>query len=113
MRRSTKIGRPDRRRNRYPLLSIEGFFNTIRPVRHSDGCDPFRLGDELSPCVAGGVYDGVIVLEDGVREPALAEILPDVLYWIQLGCSRRQENRCDVFRHDELARRMPSGAIEQ
>ena len=33
MRRSTQIGRPDRRRNRYPLLSIEGFFNTIRKER--------------------------------------------------------------------------------
>jgi hypothetical protein len=30
MRRSTQIGRPDRRHNRYPLLSIKGFFNTIR-----------------------------------------------------------------------------------
>ena len=83
------------------------------PVPHSDGCDPFGLGDELSPCVAGRVYDGVVVLEDGVREPVLAEILPDVLHWIQLGRARRQENRRDVFRHDELACRMPSGAIEQ
>ena len=83
------------------------------PVPHSDGCDPFRLGYELSPCVAGRVYDGVVVLEDGVREPVLAEILPDVLDWIQLRRSRRQENRRDIFRHDELACRMPSGAIEQ
>ena len=28
-RRSTQIGRSDRRRNRYPRLSTEGFFNTI------------------------------------------------------------------------------------
>jgi hypothetical protein len=33
MRRSTQIGRPDRRHNRYPLLSIKGFFNTIRKQR--------------------------------------------------------------------------------
>ena len=33
MRRSIQIGRPDRRRNLYPLLSIEGFFNTIRKQR--------------------------------------------------------------------------------
>jgi hypothetical protein len=38
----------------------------VGPVTHSDGCDPFGLGDELSPCVAGRVYDGVVVLEDGV-----------------------------------------------
>jgi hypothetical protein len=30
MRRRAQIGRPDRRRNRYPLSSAEGFFNTIR-----------------------------------------------------------------------------------
>jgi hypothetical protein len=29
MRRRAQIGRPDRRRNRYPLASAEGFFNTI------------------------------------------------------------------------------------
>ena len=28
--------------------------------------DLFGLGDELSPSIAGGVYDGVVVLEDGV-----------------------------------------------
>jgi hypothetical protein len=83
-----------------------------RPILHSNGCNPLGLGDELSPCVAGGVYDGVVVLEDCVREPVLAEILPDVLDWVQLGRLRRQENRGDVLRHDELARPMPSGAIE-
>jgi len=74
---------------------------------------PFRLGDELSPCVAGRVDDGVVVLEDGVGEPVLAEILPDVLDRVQLGRSRRQEDRRDVFWRVELACRMPSGAIEQ
>ena len=63
--------------------------------------------------VAGRVYDGVVVLEDGVREPVLAEILPDVLDWVQLRRSGRQENRRDVFGHDELACRLPTGAIEQ
>jgi hypothetical protein len=30
MRRRAQIGRPDRRRNRFPLSSAEGFFNAIR-----------------------------------------------------------------------------------
>jgi hypothetical protein len=30
MRRRAQIARPDRRRNRYPLSSAEGFFTTIR-----------------------------------------------------------------------------------
>jgi hypothetical protein len=36
------------------------------PFSHSNGCNALGLGDELSPWVAGGVYDGVVVL-DGVR----------------------------------------------
>jgi hypothetical protein len=36
------------------------------PLFACDGCDPFGLGDELSPCVADRVYDGVVVLEDGI-----------------------------------------------
>ena len=44
------------------------------PVTPSDGCDPFGLGDELSPCVAGRVDDGVVVLEEGVcQAPFWAE----------------------------------------
>jgi hypothetical protein len=35
MRRTAQIGRPDRRRNRYPLASAEGFFNTIDVKRTS------------------------------------------------------------------------------
>ena len=38
----------------------------MRPVAHSDGCDGFGFGDELSPCGACGVDDGVVVFEDGV-----------------------------------------------
>jgi hypothetical protein len=35
-RHLTRIVRPDRRRNRYPLSSAEGFFNTIGRVRSTD-----------------------------------------------------------------------------
>ena len=37
------------------------------PNHAADRCDRLWLGDELSPCVAGGVNDGVVGLEDAVR----------------------------------------------
>ena len=36
------------------------------PNSRSDGRDPFGLGRQLSPCVAGCVDDGVVVVKDGV-----------------------------------------------
>jgi hypothetical protein len=33
--------------------------------------------DEVSPCVAGSVDNGVVIFEDGVCDPILTEILPD------------------------------------
>src|SRR6516164_7246531 len=31
------------------------------PISHSDGCDPFRVGDEFAPRFACSVDDGVVV----------------------------------------------------
>ena len=58
------------------------------------------------------LYDGVVVFEDGVREPVLAEILPDVLDRFQFRGAGRQEDRRDVVGHVEFARRVPSGSVE-
>ncbi len=71
------------------------------------------MGDELSPCVAGGVDDGVVGFEDAVREPIGAQILPDVFDRVQLGRTGRQKNRRDVLGGIELSGRMPFGAIKQ
>jgi hypothetical protein len=43
----------------------------------------------------------------------VAEILPDVLDRVQFGRTGRQEDRCDVFGHVELVRRVPSGPVEE
>ena len=71
------------------------------------------MGDEPSPGVTGGVDDGVIVLEDAVREPVLAQILPDILDRVQFRSARRQQDRRDVLGHVEFSRCVPAGAIEQ
>jgi hypothetical protein len=84
----------------------------VSPVAHSDRCDRFGLSDELSAGGAGGVDDGVVVLEDSVREPVLPQILPDVFDRVQFRGARRQEDRRDVFGHVELAGRVPSGPVE-
>jgi hypothetical protein len=42
------------------------------------------LAMSFAPGGAGGVDDGVVVFEDGVGEPVLAQILPDVLDRVEL-----------------------------
>ena len=50
----------------------------VCPSSHSDGHDPPRLIDELVPGVAAVVDDLVVGFEDAVREPIVADELPDV-----------------------------------
>jgi hypothetical protein len=85
----------------------------VGPVPHSNGCDGFGPGGQSPPCVAGCVYDGVVIFKDGVRDPVLAEILPDVLDWVQLRGPRRQEDRRDVFGHVELVGNVPPSPVEK
>ena len=56
----------------------------MSPTPHADRPDGLRLCDEPVPGVAAGVEDGVVVIEDAVREPVLSEVLPDVLDRVQL-----------------------------
>ncbi len=47
------------------------------PISQSDGHDRLWLIDELVPSLAAGLNDGVVIFEDAVREPILAQVLPD------------------------------------
>jgi succinyl-CoA:acetate CoA-transferase len=42
------------------------FLTDMGPFAHPDGCDGFGLIDEAVPCVAGGVDDVVVAVEDAV-----------------------------------------------
>jgi hypothetical protein len=53
MRRRAQIGRPDRRRNRYPLASAEGFFNTIDVKPPLIVSSELRLGGVTANLSAG------------------------------------------------------------
>ena len=83
------------------------------PISQSDGHDRLWLIDELVPGLATGLDDGVVIFEDAVREPILAEVLPDVLDRVQLGGARGQQDDGEVFRNLELAGAVPTGAVHQ
>ena len=56
--------------------------------------------------------DIVVVAEDAVGEPVVAEELPDVFDGIEFGRARRQRQESDIVRHDEPAGEVPSGLVE-
>jgi hypothetical protein len=56
--------------------------------------------------------DVVVGGEHAVRQPVVADELPDVFNRVQLGRSGWQRQEGDVGGHDELGRDVPSGLIE-
>ena len=62
--------------------------------------------------MAAVIEDVALGSEDPVGEPILAQVLPDVLDWVEFGAFRRQWQEGDVGRHDELVRKVPSGLVE-
>ena len=85
----------------------------MRPISQSDGHDRLWLIDELVPGLATGLDDGVVIFEDAVGEPILAQVLPDVLDRVQLGRARGQQDDGEVFRDLELVAAVPSGTVHQ
>jgi hypothetical protein len=55
----------------------------------------------------------VIGLEDAVRQKVGAQELPDLLDGVQLRRTRRQQDRRDVLRPDEIAGDVPARTVEQ
>ena len=51
--------------------------------------------------------------EDPVRDPVVAQKLPDVLDRIELRVFRRQRDDGDIRRHGEAAGEMPAGLIKE
>src|SRR4051812_9051179 len=83
------------------------------PFARADRCDGSGLGDEPAPGVAGGLDDLLVGVEDAVREPSLAQILPDVFDGVQLRGARWQQDDGDVLWDVEGACRVPASAVEQ
>lgn len=83
-----------------------------RPLAGCDGAHDIRLGDECPPSVAAGFDNGVVVLEDPIREEILAQILPDIFDRIQLRRIRRQRQQRHVCWNSKVGRAMPTGAVK-
>jgi hypothetical protein len=82
-------------------------------LAQSDGHDAPGLIDELVPSVAAMVDEIVVGFEDAVREPVVAQKLPDVFDRIELGAFWRQRNDGDVCGHEEAGRQVPASLIDQ
>jgi hypothetical protein len=85
----------------------------VRPLAQSNGHDAPGLIDELVPSVAAMVDEIVVGFEDAVREPVVAQKLPDVFDRIELGAFWRQRNDGDICGHDEAGRQVPASLIDQ
>ena len=83
------------------------------PVAQTDGHDFPRLADEMVPGLAAMVEEIVVGGEDAVRQPVLADELPDVFDRVQFRAFRRERHERDCRRHDKTIGQMPSGLIEQ
>ena len=59
------------------------------------------------------LIDEIVVFEDAVRRPIVAQEPPDVFDPIELGTYRRQRHNGDVWWHDESRRQVPAGLIDQ
>jgi len=82
------------------------------PFSDADGFDCFGARDEISPSLASGVDDGVVVFEDVVGEPVRPQILPDVFHRVEFGSARGKQDRGDVGGYGEVGRRVPTGTVE-
>lgn len=68
---------------------------------------------EFIPGFAEAVAGSVVTLENPVRKPGLAEILPDVFSWVEFRTCRRRVEQRDVGGRFKFAGRMPAGFVEQ
>jgi hypothetical protein len=73
--------------------------------------DASGLGEEASPRGAGGIDDGVVVIEQAEREETLLEIEPQALDRIEFGAAGRQRQQRDVVGHRQVVGDVPSGLI--
>lgn len=82
------------------------------PVAKADSHDFPRAFDELVPRFAGERDDVFVAGEHPVREPVLADVLPDILDRVQFRRPGRQRHEGDVLRHDERLGHVPAGLVE-
>jgi hypothetical protein len=72
-----------------------------------DGCSVrrFQWWQQWSTMWPVAVFDSVVIAEHRVRQPVVAQELPDVLHHVELGAFRRQRQERDVVGHGESPER--------
>jgi hypothetical protein len=80
----------------------------LEPGIGAQGSNPPGLAEQPIPGVTAAVDDLVSGLENAVREAIVSEMQPKSLDRIEFGRVGRQEDQAEVFRHDEIATRMPA-----
>ena len=85
----------------------------VRPLAQPDRHDLPGLIDEAVPRFAAMVDEVVVGAEDPVRQPIVAQELPDVFDRVQLRAFWGQRHDRDGGRHDEMARQVPSGLVQE
>jgi len=85
----------------------------MRPIAKTDRHDRPRLIYELVPGVAAVVDDVVVGFEDPIGQPVIPHELPDIFDGVEFGAFRRQGQKGDVGRDDQITGEMPSGLIQQ
>lgn len=85
---------------------------TYGPGSRADGHDLPGLIDEAVPGLATVIKTILIGFELAVREPVVAQELPDILDRVQLRQARGQRHESDVGGHLEVRRGMSSSLID-
>src|SRR3978361_176275 len=82
------------------------------PIPCSDGADAVRVVNEEVPGGGEGLDDGLVTVPDPGAELVAAEVIPDVLHWVQLRRVGRQGQQNDVVWHCEFtACLVPPGTV--
>ena len=64
------------------------------------------------PCVATGIDDGVLILEDAEAQEAFSEVEPEPFDWVEFRAVGRQQDEGDIVRGFQGMSAMPAGLIE-
>ena len=83
----------------------------MRPFTATNGHDVPWLVDELVPGLAAVIDDVVVEGEDAVRQPVVANELPDILDRVEFGAFGRERDDADVGRHIEFSGHVPTRLI--
>ena len=85
----------------------------FRPGQPRQRCDATGFAGQFVPCDAGGIDNGVVVVEQAMGEVAFLEIFPDALGGIELGRIGWQRNGRDAVGEFQIVGLVPTGLIDE